>query len=46
LIGLPDPKLLAAHPGFQPLEERELPKRPKLLMGDAEEFRKQFPRAM
>jgi hypothetical protein len=46
LIGLPDPKLLAAYPGFQPLEERVLPKRPKLLMGDAEEFRKQFPRAM
>jgi hypothetical protein len=45
-IGLPDPKLCAAHPGFEPVEERDLPKRPKLLMGSDDEFRKQFPRAI
>jgi hypothetical protein len=45
LIGLPDPALIARHPGFQPLEVADLPKRPKLLMGDVDEFRRQFPRA-
>jgi len=43
LIGLPDPELIAAHPGFQPVGEKDLPKRPKLLMGDVDEFRRQFP---
>ena len=45
LIGAPDPLLFAAHPGFEPVGEPDLPKRPKLLMGDADEFRRQFQRA-
>lgn len=44
-VGVPDPKLLQAHPGFEPLGEPDLPPRPKLLMGDADAFRRQFPRA-
>ena len=45
LIGLPTAELMAAHPGFQLIDEADLPKRPKLLMGDADEFRRQFQRA-
>jgi hypothetical protein len=45
LIGLPDATLIAAHPGFQQVGEPELPKRPKLLMGDVDEFTRQFPQA-
>ena len=45
LIGLPTAELMAAHPGFQPMDETVLPKRPKLLMGDSDEFRRRFPRA-
>jgi hypothetical protein len=44
-MGLPEPQLLQAHAGFDPLVESDLPKRPKLLMGDADAFRRQFPEA-
>jgi hypothetical protein len=44
LIEAPDPTFFAAHPGFEPVGEPELPRRPKLLMGDADEFSRQFPR--
>jgi hypothetical protein len=46
LIGAPDPSLFAAHPGFELVREPDLPKRPKLLMGDADAFRRQFPGAL
>jgi hypothetical protein len=44
-IGLPDPELIAKHPGFQPVAENDPPKRPKLLMGNVDEFKRQFPRS-
>ena len=46
LIGAPDPTFFAPHPGFEPVDEPDLPKRPKLLMGDADAFRAQFPGAL
>jgi hypothetical protein len=45
LIGAPDAAFFGAHPGFEPVGEPDLPKRPKLLMGDAVSFRRHFPGA-
>jgi hypothetical protein len=45
-IGLPEANLIAVYPGFHPVGEPDLPKRPKLLMGDVEEFRRHFPRTV
>ena len=44
-VGVPEPDLLHTHPGFVAVAESDLPKRPKLLMGDADAFRRQFPGA-
>ena len=45
-MGVPEPQLFQAHAGFEPSVEPDLPKRPKLLMGDADAFRRQFPGAL
>ena len=44
-VGVSEPDLLQTHPGFVGVVESDLPKRPKLLMGDADAFRRQFPGA-
>jgi hypothetical protein len=45
-VGLPAPADSVAFPEFQPVQEPDLPKRPKLLMGDVDEFKRRFPRAV
>jgi hypothetical protein len=45
-VGLPDPTLAITYPGFQDIGHFDLPKRPKLLMGQPTEFSAQFPHAV
>lgn len=44
-VGLPEGRPVDDYPGFEHIEQTELPRRPKLLMGDVDEFRSRFPRA-